>query len=63
MAEFYVCVEYYIDLPDVETPEEIMQTSMDIEGESAINKEGDLVFNGIAYASNQVTCSTEYLHE
>jgi len=54
MAGFNVSVNYYINLPDVTDENEITQTSLDIEGLSSVNNEGDLVYNGISYPCLEV---------
>jgi len=54
MAGFYVSAKYYIELPELTDEAEIIQTQMDIEALSSVNAEGDLVFNEIAYACNEI---------
>jgi len=54
MAGFYVSAKYYIELPELTDEAGIIQTQMDIEALSSVNAEGDLVFNEIAYACNEI---------
>jgi 2',3'-cyclic-nucleotide 2'-phosphodiesterase (5'-nucleotidase family) len=54
MAGFYVSAKYYIELPELTDEAGIIQTQMDIEALSSVNAEGDLVFNDIAYACNEI---------
>lgn len=54
MAGFNVSANYYIEIPDVTDENDITQTSLDIEGLSSVNNEGDLVYNGIAYPCLEV---------
>ena len=54
MASFNVSANYFIELPDLTDESEITQASLDIEGLSSVNAEGDLVFNGVAYPCLEV---------